>query len=83
MNRCEDDIEWEVFVCRSLLDETVWFTHTDERGDLTDYEHPGRLRAVQRYATDRYGGGRPTQWKAINPDTWQLHRYPCSCEMGS
>lgn len=80
MNACGDNFGTDAWVCRSLLDRKVWFTHADEHDDLSDYEHPGGLRAVKRYAASRYGGGQPTRWKVVNPDTWELHCYPYSCD---
>lgn len=64
-----------VMVCRSKLDDTVWFTYAYADGfaiDLADFESPGRLRAVQRFAERRYARNRPARWRRVDTDTYEM-----------
>lgn len=64
-----------VYVCRSRLDSAVWFIYAYADGfaiDLSDFESPGRLRAVQRFAAERYSRGKRVQWQRVDADTYEL-----------
>lgn len=68
------DDEPDVRVCRSKLGGDVWFCYSldGSAGDLTDWEHPGRLRTVQRYAADVHGDGQSVRWERVDEDTWRM-----------
>lgn len=64
-----------VYVCRSRLDREVWFTYAYADGfaiDLSDFESPGRLRAVQQFAAQRYARERQTSWRRVDPDNYEM-----------
>lgn len=64
-----------VQVCRSSLDRAVWFTYAYADGyaiDLSDFESPGRLRAVQQFAAQRYARGRQARWRQVDEDTYEM-----------
>lgn len=71
-----------VRVCRSDLDRDVWYTYASasdgfEAGlDLIDFTNPGRLRAVQRYAAQRYTDTKQARWKRIDADTYEMEQIP-------
>lgn len=71
-----------VQVCRSALDRAVWFTYAaaepgvESSLNLSDFEHPGRLRAVQRFAAERYAQGQTTRWVRVDDDTYELDVKP-------
>ena len=64
----------DVLVCRSKLDPGVWFVYASGAdNDLSDFEHPGRLRAVRRWAAEKYAGqATSARWVRLDSDTFQL-----------
>lgn len=71
------DDEPDVLVCRSRIDPNVWFCSVadmlgDGAADLSDFESPGRLRAVQCYAEEKYAEGRACQWEREGASDWRL-----------
>lgn len=76
------DDEPDVIVHRSLLPDAdgTWFLWAaDTMTDLTDFAHPGGLRAVKRYAVAQYarGGDRArVHWTRETPDAYRLRLRP-------
>jgi hypothetical protein len=67
------DDEPDVVVVRSKLDREVWACwYTDGDWDMTDLEHPGRLRDVKEYAKRTHAGGRPVRWVREDDDNWRM-----------
>lgn len=60
-------------VRRSGLDPDVWYCVTfNYDTDQSDWEIPGRVRAVKQYAAEKYGGGTPVRWLREDNDTWLM-----------
>lgn len=66
------DREEDILVIRSKLDADVWIA--DVRGsDMRDHEHPGRLRAVRRWAAATYAWDAvAVRWVRVDADTWRM-----------
>lgn len=64
----------DILVMRSRLDPDVWVCVPSKFVGATtaDLLCPGRLRAVKRFAEDRFGDGEPVRWERRDPDTWEM-----------
>lgn len=62
-----------VMVRRSDLDPNVWYcVAANMNGDISSLLSPGRLRAVKRYAEQRFSDGEEFRWVRQNIDTWVM-----------
>lgn len=62
-----------VMVRRSQLDPTVWFcVASNVNADISSLLYPGRLRAVKRYAEQRFSDDEAIRWVRRDIDTWVM-----------
>lgn len=62
-----------IVIFRSKLDPDVWVPLTED-GDLSNFESPGRIRAVKRWCEDHphVRGATSLRWVRVDEDTWSL-----------